>query len=252
MSIFCSTRRVFVSERNREEFRLRRGRVIGGKYVVEEPLGMGWEGEVYRVTERTTGATRAIKLFHPQRNPRDRRIKRYARKLEKLRDCPILTQYHHTEQVRVGKERLTCLVSEFVRGQMLPDYVKGHPGQRLEPFRALHLIHTLASGLAQIHAQGEYHGDLHAENILVRPRGIFFDVKVLDLYDWSGQASEARRDDVVDLVRILFDITGGRARYASQPQEVKEIVRGLRRGLILERFSSMNRLRIWLESFAWG
>lgn len=238
-------------DRDREEFRLRHGRLIGGKYVVEEPLGMGWEGEVYRVTERTTGATRAIKLFHPQRNPRDRRLKRYAQKLEKLRHCSIVMQYHHSEQVRVGKEKLNCLVSEFVEGEMLPEYVKHHPGKRLEPFLALHLTHTLAVGLAQIHDHGEYHGDLHAENILVRPRGIYFDVKVLDLYDWSGQASEARRDDVADLVRILFDITGGRERYARQPKAVKEIVRGLRRDLILQRFPTMHRLRRWLETFPW-
>jgi len=240
-----------VQDGDREEFRLRRGRLIGGKYVVEEPLGRGWEGEVYRVTERSTGATRAVKLFHPLRNPHDRRLKRYAQKLEKLRHCSIVMQYHHSEQVRVGKERLNCLVSEFVEGEMLPDYVKRHPGKRLEPFRALHLVHTLSAGLAQIHDQGEYHGDLHPENILVRPRGVFFDVKVLDLYDWRGQASEARRDDIIDLVRILFDITGGRSRYAGQPAVLKQIVRGLRRDLILRRFPTMHRLRRWLETFPW-
>ena len=236
----------------RQEFRLRRGRVIGGKYVVEEPLGIGWEGEVYRVTERTTGATRAVKLFHPQRNLRDRRLTRYAQKLERLRPCSIVMQYHHSEPVQVSGQKLNCLVSEFVEGEMLPDYVRRHRGGRLEPFRALHLVHTLAVGLAEIHDHREYHGDLHAENILVRPRGIFFDVKVLDLYDWAGKSSEARRDDVVDLVSILFEITGGRPRYAGQPKVVKEIVRGLRRDLILKRFPTMHRLRRWLETFAWG
>jgi len=76
-------------------------------------------------------------------------------------------------------------------------------------------------------------------------------VKVLDLYDWQGQSSEARRDDVVDLVKILFEITGGRDRYASQPAVVKDIIRGLRRDLILQRFPTMHRLRRWLETFRW-
>ncbi len=240
-----------MASRDREEFRLRHGRLIGGKYVVEEPLGIGWEGEVYRVTERTTGASRAVKLFHPQRNLRDRRLTRYAQKLEKLRHCSIVMQYHHSEPVRIGGEKLNCLVSEFVEGEMLPNYVKRHTGKRLEPFHALHLIHTLSVGLAQIHDHGEYHGDLHAENILLRPRGVFFDVKVLDLYDWQGQASEARRDDVVDLVKILFEVTGGRPRYANQPSVVKDIVRGLRRDLILRRFPTMHRLRRWLETCPW-
>jgi hypothetical protein len=37
--------------------------VLAGKYVVEGLLGSGWEGEVYRVTERSTGIKRAMKLF---------------------------------------------------------------------------------------------------------------------------------------------------------------------------------------------
>lgn len=232
-------------------FKLRPGRLIGGKYVVEEPLGMGWEGEVYRVTERTTGATRAVKLFYTQRNLRDRRLKRYAQKLERLRHCPVIIQYHHSEPLQVGKEKLTCLVSEFVDGEMLPAYVGRQPGKRLEPFRALALVHAIASGLAQIHDHGEYHGDLHAENVLVKPRGVFFEVKLLDFFDWNASSAEVRRDDVVDLARILFDISGGRQRYSAQPEAIKEVVRGLRRDLILRRFPTMNRLRLWLETFDW-
>ncbi len=234
------------------EFRLRKGRLIGGKYVVEEPLGRGWEGEVYKVTERSTGAMRAIKLFHPKRNLRDRRLKRYARKLERLRRCSIVIKYHHTESVRVGGEKLTCLVSEFVEGEMLPDYVRRQRGRRLEPFRALHVVHALAVGLAEIHDHGAYHGDLHPENILIRPRGIYFDVKVLDLYDWSSPPAEVRRDDIADLIRILRDLTGGAARYAAQPEEIKSICLGLRRDLILRRFPTMHRLRRHLETFTWA
>lgn len=234
-----------------EEFMLKPGRLIGGKYIVDEPLGMGWEGEVYRVTERTTGATRAVKLFYAERNLRDRRLKRYARKLERLRRCPVIIQYHHSEVLRVGKEKLTCLVSEFVDGQMLPDYVSRQPGRRLEPFRALSLTYAIATGLSQIHDHREYHGDLHAGNVLIRPRGVFFDVKLLDFFDWDATSAEVRRDDIVDLARILFDISGGRDRYPSQPEAIKNIVRGLRRDLILRRFPTMRRMCHWLETFDW-
>ena len=106
--------------------------------------------------------------------------------------------------------------------------------------------------LAEIHDHGAYHGDLHAENILIRPRGIYFDVKVLDLYDWSSPPAEVRRDDIADLIRILRDLTGGASRYASQPPEIKSICLGLRRDLILRRFPTMHRLRRHLETFAWS
>lgn len=236
---------------NPEDFMLRPGRLIGGKYLVEEPLGMGWEGEVYRVTERTTGAPRAIKLFYAQRNLKDRRLKRYAQKLERLRRCPVIIQYHHSEPVSVGKQKLTCLVSEFVDGEMLPDFVARQPGKRLEPYRALALTYAIAMGLSQIHEHREYHGDLHAGNVLVRPRGVFFDVKLLDFFDWNATSAEVRRDDIVDLTRILFDISGGRNRYAAHPTAIKDVVRGLRRDLILRRFPTMRRLCHWLENFDW-
>jgi hypothetical protein len=74
---------------------------------------------------------------------------------------------------------------------------------------------------------------------------------VLDLYDWSSPPAEVRRDDVVDLIRILRDLTGGRERYASQPPEIKAICLGLRRDLILHRFPTMHRLRRHLETFTW-
>ena len=55
-----------------ESFDLRPGRLIGGKYVVQQRLGGGWEGEVYKVVEERTGAHRAMKIFFPHRNEGDR------------------------------------------------------------------------------------------------------------------------------------------------------------------------------------
>ena len=66
------------------------GRVLAGKYQVEDFLGSGYEAEVYRVSELRTGIRRAAKIFYPQRNPRDRAVRFYARKLDRLRKCPIL------------------------------------------------------------------------------------------------------------------------------------------------------------------
>lgn len=76
-----------------EEFNLEPGRTLAGKYEVVSKLGEGWEGEVYLVEELGTGIARAAKLFFPQRNPNDRTARFYARKLHKLRQCPILIQY---------------------------------------------------------------------------------------------------------------------------------------------------------------
>jgi hypothetical protein len=44
---------------------------------------------------------------------------------------------------------------------------------------------------------------------------------------------------------------GGRERYTKQPRVVKEIIRGLKDSLILERFSSAGDIQRHLENLEW-
>ncbi len=53
------------------------------------------------------------------------------------------------------------------------------------------------------------------------------------------------------MVRLLYDITGGSKRYASQPPIIKAICRGLRRDLIGRTFPTARHLREYLETFPW-
>ncbi|MHC4137751.1 MAG: protein kinase domain-containing protein [Planctomycetota bacterium] len=228
------------------------GRLIAGKYVIEDFLGSGWEGEVYRVTEKSTGLPRAAKLFYPQRNVKDRAVRIHARKLDRLRMCPIVIQYHHLEALRHRGTRIACLVSELVEGELLEDFVARQRGKRLQPFEALHLLHVLTRGVGQIHHLGEYHGDIHDRNVLVERKGIRFEVKLLDFYHWGRSDRAKMKDDVIQLVRLLYDAVGGRRRYATQPPEIKAICCGLRHDLIRRRFPTADHLRGHLESFSWG
>lgn len=214
-------------------------------------LGAGWEGEVYKVVERKTGAPRAAKLFFPHRNEGDRAVSLYARKLERLRPCPIILKYHHSEEISVQNTWVTALISEFVEGELLEKFVRRQPGRRLAPFEALNLLHTIASGLQCVHKMREYHGDMHVGNILVRRVGIGFDVRIVDMYDWGKPSAANIQEDVFNLVRILYDMVGGPSRYAAQPPEIKYICCGLKRSLIRKRFRTTADLREHLETFDW-
>lgn len=240
------------ASRNRiDAFNLTPGRVIGGKYVVEAFLGGGWEGEVYRVQEKRTGARRAAKFFFPHRNERDRALEFYAKKLERLRDCSMVIQYHHTETMRFRNTPITCLISEFVDGELLSNFVKRQRGKRLAAFEALHLLWVLARGVEEIHRAKEYHGDLHDGNVLIKRVGISFRVKLVDFYHWGRPTASHRKEDVVDLVRLLYDCVGGRARYAAQPEAIRQICKGMRRDLIIRAFPTVRHLREHLEAFEW-
>lgn len=235
-----------------ESFGFRPGDILSGKYEVLSKLGTGWEGEVYSVRERATGIEKAAKFFYPRRNDRDRAIKFHARKLWRLRHCPILIQYLTMDEVELEQQGpVRFLVSELVEGELLSDFIKQQPGRRLRPFEALHLLHTLAGGLEEIHELRDYHGDLHSDNILVKRRGIHFELKLVDLYKWHTPTSENIRDDVYAAICIFHEALGGWKHYASLPQPIKDICKGLKRSLIYKKFRSAAKLRAHLETMDW-
>jgi serine/threonine protein kinase len=234
-----------------DRFNLEPGRHLGGKYIVGPLLGYGWEGEVYHVTEVATGVVRAAKLFFPQRNPGNRAVRFYATKLDKLRDCPILIQYHTQDTFTYRGTKITFLVSEYVEGELLPKYIARQSGKRLHGFEGLHLLYPIVAGLEQIHRMGEYHGDLHLENVMVRRKGLCFDVKLVDMYHWGRRTREHIEDDVCSAIRLFYDAIGGAKRYASHRREIKHICCGLKRSLIVKKFRTARRLRQHLETMAW-
>jgi tRNA A-37 threonylcarbamoyl transferase component Bud32 len=235
-----------------DRFDMQPGRLLARKYQVIKLLGRGWEGEVYLVREQRTQIERAVKMFYPQRNPGDRVANFYARKLHKLRHCPIAIQYHTHETITYHKQPITLLVSDFVEGELLSEFIARQPGKRLSAYPALHLLHALASGIECIHQMKEYHGDLHTDNIMVQRYGLGFDLKLLDFFHWGQPRPENIRDDVVDLVKILYEVIGGARHYSKQPPEIKAICRGLKRSLILREFRTAGQLREYLENLEWG
>src|ERR1700722_13318250 len=117
------------------------GRIIAGKYQIEEILGSGWEGEGYRIVERTTGIRRAAKFYYPHRDPTGKAAIAYARKLDALRHCPILLQYHHQEIAYVKRRKVIVVISELVEGQKLSEFLLQQPRHRLSTFEAMHVLY---------------------------------------------------------------------------------------------------------------
>ena len=227
------------------------GRAVAGKYTIERPLGSGYEGEVYAIVERNTGIRRAAKFYYPHRDPTGRAAITYARKLDALRHCPILMQYHHQEVATVRKRKVIIVISELVEGVKLSEFLTAQPDGRLTTFEALHVLHTLAKGIAPIHARGEYHGDIHSANVMIRRLGIAFDVRLLDFFDLGKPSKSKVRKDVLNLVEVFHTIVGGRPAYRGQPKVVKDIIRGLKDTLILARFQSAGDIARHLESLQW-
>ena len=232
-------------------FNFHAGACLCDKYRVIERLGVGWEGEVYKVREIRTGIDRAAKIFYPERNIRNKTANFHARKMHRLRHCSILIKYMTTEEISFHGRKTRMLISELVDGQILKEFVKRQPRRRFTVFEGLHFLHCLAAGLEVIHNSRDYHGDLHSENIMIERRGIGFDVKLVDMYQWNAPTGENIREDVYDMIRIFYDVIGGQRFYSRHPEVVKRICKGLKRSLIYRKFPRAGALRSYLETMSW-
>ena len=241
-----------VKRKRIESFNFPEGLIFQNKFKIGKRLGGGWESEVYRVYELMTGIERAAKFFFPHRNISNKAAKFHANKLHKLKSCPILIQYLTGGKIHYQKQEVTYLISEYVEGEVLDEFLLRQPGKRISPFQALHLLHAMTKGMEEIHRQREYHGDLHSGNIIVQRHGLGFELKILDMYHWGQVSKENYQNDILDMIRIFYDAIGGQKTYSSMPAEVKDIICGLKASLILKKFKNVFRLRSHIENINWS
>ncbi len=234
-----------------QHYKLKPGMTLGRNYFIIDFLGAGWEGEVYKVEERRTGIMRPAKIFYEGHRLSDRQLKQYTHKMYRLRQCSIITQYHHRDIARVGKEQVELLVSDLADGEMLSTFLNRQPNRKLTPFAALHLLYALVQGIEPIHFKGEYHGDIHADNIFVKRVGLGFEVHLLDFFDLGRATRDKIQYDVYDLISLLYEVIGGKNGYRSAGHEIRQIVCGRRHTLIKKKFRNAGRLRLALENLEW-
>jgi serine/threonine protein kinase len=232
-------------------FELKPGRSLGSHYEIVEHLGTGWEGEVYKVCELKTGIERAAKLFYRYNRYGSSPIRRYARKLHKLRNCPIVIQYHHHDTAGVRGKKIDFMVSDIADGEMLSRFVARFKGGRMQPYEALHLLHALASGVEQIHFTAEYHGDIHTDNIMIKRKGLGFEVRLIDFLDLGKSSREKIQNDVYQMISVYYEIIGGSKFYSKLNNGIKQIIRGNKSNLIREKFKTAGHLRLALENLDW-
>lgn len=137
-----------------------------GRYRLDEPLGHGAFGEVWKGFDPELRRPVAIKL--PRKDVLNHfdlqsQFREEARRAASLRQEGIVPVYD-IGQVGVG----TYIVSEFIDGPTLAQRMKSGPIPREETLR---IIRQLALTLHQAHRAGLVHRDLKPSNVLLRTDG---------------------------------------------------------------------------------
>jgi serine/threonine protein kinase len=164
--------------------RLERSTCIG-HYTIEEPIGKGGMGEVYRARDTTLGRDVAIKVLSEefsQDKERTKRFEREARLLAQL-NHPNIATLHGLEE----HEGQLFLVMEVVEGETLAERIACGPIP-LDEARSLFI--QIAEGLEAAHEKGIIHRDLKPANIKITPDG---KVKILDF--GLAKAFSPKQDD---------------------------------------------------------
>src|SRR5918995_170022 len=143
-----------------------------GAYRVQQKLGEGGMGEVYRARDTRLGRDVAIKILPDSFATDPDRLMRFEREAKVLASLnhPHIAQIYGLEDA--GATR--ALVMELVEGPTLADRI----AQGALPLDdALKIARQIAEALEAAHEQGIIHRDLKPANIKLRPDGT---VKVLD------------------------------------------------------------------------
>lgn len=144
------------------------GRLLADKYEVQEVIGRGGLGTVYRGVQHPVGREVAIKVIARHRAGDEslrRRFQREALAAAHLKHPAIVALYDFGED-----HGELFMVMECVDGRELRDLLT--EATRLEPSRAVDIATQVLRGLAHAHDRGLVHRDLKPENIMLS-RGAF-------------------------------------------------------------------------------
>lgn len=203
------------------------GCVVEERYRIEQELGAGAMGAVYRGRHVKVGRTVAIKVLHDHlvRDPlMVERFEREARIAAKLKHRNLVSLI----DIGTTPDGQRAMILEFAPGKSLAEHVSAPMVRE----RVIDLTRQLLRGLEHAHRMGLVHRDLKPENVLVErlvdgkeiPRIVDFGIAVLrDGDDVSGEgrrltsagvvmgtpmymSPEHARGDVVDARTDLFSL----------------------------------------------
>ncbi len=166
------------------------GRVLGGRYTVQDKIGTGGMATVYRGVDEVLGRTVAIKTMLPQYAADESfaaRFKQEAQAAAALQSPYIVSVYDW------GKDGDTYyIVMEYLRGIDLKSGIRRHGA--LDPQKVAQIGSQIAQALSIAHKHDIIHRDIKPQNIMVQQDG---NIKVMDFGIARAKNSHITTDNSV-------------------------------------------------------
>jgi eukaryotic-like serine/threonine-protein kinase len=190
---------------------LQRARELGS-YRLEELIGRGGMGEVWRASHRMLARPAAVKLIKPELlGATDQAaaavIQRFRREAEaaSFLESPHTIRLYDFGETRAGT---FYFAMELLDGLDLESLVRRHGP--LPPDRVVHIVRQACHSLAEAHERGLVHRDVKPANIYLCRLGRDHDfVKVLDF----GLVKYDQEHSVMDTIKTSTELTTGTPAY---------------------------------------
>jgi tetratricopeptide (TPR) repeat protein/TolB-like protein len=143
--------------------RIAPGTLIGSRYLIEDVLGEGGMGVVYRARDRELNRTVALKVIRPELTSHPEILERFKREIL------LASQVTHKNVVRIhdlGEAGdLRFLSMSYIEGESLRSLIDREGA--LSADRGVPILRGIASALQAAHDAGVVHRDLKPHNVLV-------------------------------------------------------------------------------------
>ncbi len=178
-----------------------------GHYTIEEKLGEGGMGKVYKANHALLKRPTAIKFLKPDALSADS-LERFEREVQ------ITSRLTHPNTIDVydfGRtpEGVFYYAMEYLPGISLSDLIVLEGA--IPPARAIHILRHICYSLEEAHGLGLIHRDIKPPNIILCERGGQYDaVKVLDF----GLVKDVKNQDVQ--MTAMHEVAGTPAYVAPE------------------------------------
>src|SRR5215831_15630741 len=210
------------------------GDVLGGRYEIQQLLGEGGMGAVYKARDRELDRPVALKLIRPELAASSAMLARFKQELLLSR------QVTHKNVIRIydlgDSDGVKFITMEFVEGKDLRTLIQEK--QKFSPEEAVEVMQQVCQALEAAHSVGVIHRDLKPQNVMREESGriLVMDFGLARNLEGAGMTQTGalvgtmeymspeqalakdldQRSDLFTLGLIFYELLTGKAAYGAE------------------------------------